>query len=72
MAGPGKDEGGVTRVTQAVSLTKMEGEVAKGFGRGRFVELCPTSIWLGFKKKQKFGEFTQCIFTSFRSNILNN
>ena len=39
MAGPGKDEGGVTRVTQAVSLTKMEGEVAKGFGRGRYVRL---------------------------------
>ena len=38
MAGPGKDEGGVTRVTQAVSLTKMEGEVAKGFGRGRYVQ----------------------------------
>ena len=39
MAGPGKDDGGVTRVTQAVSLTKMEGEVAKGFGRGRYVQL---------------------------------
>jgi len=43
MAGPGKDEGGVTRVTQAVSLTKMEGEVAKGFGRGSTEIGCPTA-----------------------------
>ena len=53
MAGPGKDEGGVTRVTQAVSLTKMEGEVAKGFGRGRYVQLRLTvaMVYLDLRNK---------------------
>ena len=54
MAGPGKDEGGVTRVTQAVSLTKMEGEVAKGFGRGRYFRLRLTvaMVYVDFKEQK--------------------